>query len=129
MTTLLILAAVMALILILTCWYCDAKSLRAAKLDADTWRSKHDALSIARDRITQALRARHAERMSRWFATLAVNEDTWEFYKDVRGDYRWQRTSPNNKVVGASTQGYSRKEDVIKNAVRHGFVEGVSNVR
>jgi len=53
--------------------------------------------------------------------------DTWEFYKDAKGEWRWRRTSANGKIVGASTEGYKNKIDCIENAKRHGFSENPTN--
>ncbi|MEM6945462.1 MAG: DUF1508 domain-containing protein [Pseudomonadota bacterium] len=47
--------------------------------------------------------------------------DKWEFYKDKRGEMRWRRIASNGKVVGASTEGYSKKADAEKNAARQGW--------
>jgi uncharacterized protein YegP (UPF0339 family) len=47
--------------------------------------------------------------------------DKWEFYKDNRGQWRWRRTAPNGKVVGASTEGYANKADCEANARRNGW--------
>lgn len=50
-------------------------------------------------------------------------EDTWEFYKDAKKEWRWKRTSSNGKEVGASTEGYKNKKDCVSNAKRHGYVK------
>lgn len=47
--------------------------------------------------------------------------DTWTFYKDVGYKYRWRRTSKNQNVVGASSQGYVNKKDCVFNAIRNGY--------
>lgn len=47
--------------------------------------------------------------------------DKWEFYLDAKGDWRWRRTAPNGRIVGASSQGYSNKRDCIANAKRNGY--------
>jgi uncharacterized protein YegP (UPF0339 family) len=80
-------------------------------------------LLIEQDRLAQLI-----NRCDELMDNLAVHEDTWVIYQDHRNDHRWSRYSLNNKCVGASSQGYSRKEDAVKNAVRNGYVEGVSNV-
>ena len=51
--------------------------------------------------------------------------DKWEFYKDnaKKPEWRWRRTAPNGRVVGASTEGYHNKSDCLANAVRNGFEE------
>ena len=48
-------------------------------------------------------------------------DDKWEFYRDPSGDWRWRRTAPNGRIVGASTQGYVNKQDCIDNARRNGY--------
>lgn len=50
-------------------------------------------------------------------------EDTWEFYKDTKNEWRWRRTASNSKIVGASSEAYKNKIDCIENAKRHGFSE------
>jgi uncharacterized protein YegP (UPF0339 family) len=47
--------------------------------------------------------------------------DKWEFYKDDKEEWRWKRTAPNGKQVGASSEGYQNKSDCIENAKRHGY--------
>lgn len=51
----------------------------------------------------------------------STNMDKWEFYKDVKGEWRWRRVAPNGKVVGASAEGYKNREDCIANARRNGY--------
>lgn len=48
-------------------------------------------------------------------------KDTWEFYQGNRDKWRWRRTAPNGRIVGASTQGYADKSDCVENAQRNGF--------
>lgn len=53
-------------------------------------------------------------------------DDTWEFYKDnnpKKSEWRWRRTAPNGRIVGASTEGYHNKADCIDNAIRNGYDE------
>ena len=51
-----------------------------------------------------------------------MNEhDTWEFYKDNSGEHRWRRKASNGRIVGAATEGYTKKTDAVKNAERHGY--------
>ncbi len=49
--------------------------------------------------------------------------DKWEFYTDVRGEYRWRRTASNGRIVGAATEGYSSHAACEENAVRNGYVK------
>lgn len=48
-------------------------------------------------------------------------KDTWLFYEDKRGAWRWRRTATNKQIVGAATQGYKEKADAIANAQRNGY--------
>lgn len=48
-------------------------------------------------------------------------DDTWEFYKDKRGEHRWRRTAPNKEITGASSEGYKGKSDCEANARRNGM--------
>lgn len=41
-------------------------------------------------------------------------------YKDASGEWRWRTLAPNNRIVGASTEGYKNKQDCIDNAKRNG---------
>lgn len=50
-----------------------------------------------------------------------ANSDSWEFYKDNQGQWRWRRTSSNGCIVGASTEGYHNRSDCVANARRHGY--------
>lgn len=45
--------------------------------------------------------------------------DKLKHYKDIAGEWRWRRTAPNGKIVGASTEGYHNKADCQKNAQRN----------
>lgn len=47
--------------------------------------------------------------------------DTWDIYKDTSGYWRWTRTAPNGRIVGASTEGYVNRADCVANAVRNGY--------
>lgn len=47
--------------------------------------------------------------------------DSWEFYKDSKSEWRWQRKSANGKIVGSSSEGYKNKADCEANARRHGW--------
>jgi len=47
--------------------------------------------------------------------------DSWEFYKDKRGEHRWRRRAVNKEVVGASCEGYSSAGDCKANAQRNGY--------
>ena len=47
--------------------------------------------------------------------------DTWEIYKDKKGEYRWRRTAKNGERVGAATEGYSARSSCVANAKRNGM--------
>lgn len=47
--------------------------------------------------------------------------DTWLIYQDQLGQWRWRRTAPNGRVVGASTEGYSSRQECVANARRNGY--------
>ena len=52
---------------------------------------------------------------------VGSNGDTWEFYEDSKGEWRWRRTARNGEPVGASHEGYVNKSDCIANAKRPGM--------
>jgi uncharacterized protein YegP (UPF0339 family) len=45
----------------------------------------------------------------------------WEFYKDRRGEWRWRKRAGNNKIVGASSEGFKNRVDCIRNARMSGY--------
>jgi Uncharacterized conserved protein len=47
--------------------------------------------------------------------------DTWDFYQDSAGEWRWRRTAPNGRIVGASSEGYKNRADCVANAQRNGY--------
>lgn len=49
--------------------------------------------------------------------------DKWVFYKDEEGKWRWTRTATNSEITGSSSQGYTRKQNAMKNAVRNGLIK------
>lgn len=49
-------------------------------------------------------------------------DDSWEFYKDKRGEHRWRRRAASNKkIVGASSESYSSSKACKENAARNGY--------
>jgi len=58
---------------------------------------------------------------------MTGENDTWEFYTDARGEFRWRRTAANGTIVGAATEGYSSKQNCEENAKRNGYVEKASS--
>jgi uncharacterized protein YegP (UPF0339 family) len=57
---------------------------------------------------------------------MAGENDTWEFYKDKKGEWRWRRFATNGQNVGSSAEGYVSKADCKANAARAPYVEGKS---
>jgi len=47
--------------------------------------------------------------------------NTWEFYTDRAGKWRWRVFARNGRIVGASSQGYVWRIDCVANARRHGY--------
>lgn len=56
-------------------------------------------------------------------------EDTWTFYKDAEGMWRWKRVAPNGVETGASSEGYINFGDAKRNAERHGWREDESKTK
>jgi uncharacterized protein YegP (UPF0339 family) len=51
--------------------------------------------------------------------------DRWEFYKDAKSEWRWRRVAGNNRIVGASSEGYKNRGDCVANAGRNGYEQEV----
>ncbi len=49
---------------------------------------------------------------------MAGENDKFEVYKDKRGEYRWRRKAVNGQIVGAASEGYTKKADCEKNMNR-----------
>ncbi|MEM7190010.1 MAG: DUF1508 domain-containing protein [Pseudomonadota bacterium] len=49
---------------------------------------------------------------------MAGENDKFEVYKDKRGEFRWRRKASNGQIVGASSEGYTKKSDCEKNMKR-----------
>jgi Uncharacterized conserved protein len=47
--------------------------------------------------------------------------DTWDFYQDKKGEWRWRRTATNKNIVGAASEGYKNKADATLNAEHYGY--------
>ncbi|WP_165045837.1 DUF1508 domain-containing protein [Dysgonomonas sp. ZJ709] len=54
---------------------------------------------------------------------MKKKEDTFTFYPDKRGKFRWKRLASNGITVGDSSQGYANKSYCKENAVRNGYDE------
>ena len=48
----------------------------------------------------------------------SANNDSIKLYKDKASQWRWRRVSTNGRIVGASSEGYSRKSACKDNAQR-----------
>lgn len=51
------------------------------------------------------------------------NAGTWEFYEDSAKEWRWRHTAANGNIIGAASEGYTKKPDCVANAERHGYAE------
>ena len=49
---------------------------------------------------------------------MAGEKDSFEVYKDKRGEWRWRRKASNGKIVGAASEGYKSKSDCEENMNR-----------
>lgn len=47
-----------------------------------------------------------------------ITHDFVEVYKDEAGEYRWRRKSRNGKILSDSGEGYKRRSDCLKQAIR-----------
>lgn len=45
----------------------------------------------------------------------------WEFYKDKAEEWRWRKKAANNKIVAASSEGFSSKQVAVDNAKLNGY--------
>ena len=50
--------------------------------------------------------------------------DNWNFIQSPDGQWRWRRTSRNNRVVDSSTEAYRNFTDCKNNAERTGYIKG-----
>ena len=47
-----------------------------------------------------------------------MTTDRIEIYRDLAGEFRWRRRASNGQVVSGPGEGYTRKRNAIKSAVR-----------
>lgn len=45
----------------------------------------------------------------------------FEFYQDKAGEWRWRKRAGNNRIIGASSEGFSSKQAAINNAKLNGY--------
>ncbi len=54
---------------------------------------------------------------------MAKSNYEWEFYKDAVNKWRWRKlATTNGKIVGASSESFSSKQNAINNAQIMGYV-------
>lgn len=53
--------------------------------------------------------------------SIMSKELRWEFYQDKKGEWRWKTFAKNGVQVGASTEGYTTKQNAVKNAKIMGY--------
>lgn len=51
---------------------------------------------------------------------MTGKDDIWAIYQSGNG-WRWRRTAPNGRIVGASTESYSSRAAAVANAQRNGY--------
>jgi len=49
-------------------------------------------------------------------------KEEWEFYKDMKGKWRWKKLNKNGKVVKRSSINYINKLDCLNNARKNGYL-------
>ena len=49
--------------------------------------------------------------------------DTWDFFKDAKGEWRWRVTAFDGKIVGSSKKGFESKADCINDAKLNGYTD------
>lgn len=54
------------------------------------------------------------------YSCVGSNGDRWEIY-DTSSGWRWRRVASNGRIVGASTESYSSRENCEANARRNGM--------
>lgn len=45
----------------------------------------------------------------------------WDFYQDSRNEWRWKCFAKNGTQIGPSSEGYTSKQNAIKNAKMFGY--------
>ena len=61
------------------------------------------------------------ERIAALVADQGGSGDTWEFYTDKAGKWRWRLKGADGKSVGASNQAFKSRADCMANAKRLGY--------
>lgn len=50
-----------------------------------------------------------------------MTNNKFVFKKDSKGELRWRKVSPNNVIIGASSEGFKTRQGVLKNAQLNGY--------
>jgi len=49
------------------------------------------------------------------------SNESWKFFRDYRREWRWEKTSSDGSVAGASSEGFKTKADCEADARRMGW--------
>ena len=52
---------------------------------------------------------------------MSISEHKWEFYQDSKKEWRWKAFARNGTQIGASSEGYTSKQNAINNAKMFGY--------
>lgn len=52
---------------------------------------------------------------------MANSDYKWEFYQDTRKEWRWKTFAKNGTQIGASSEGYTTKQNAVNNAKMFGY--------
>lgn len=97
----------------------DGEKQEAADQTADAMQVKRYLDNTYRE-LTQAEAADVRGKEEAWTreATERGELDRFAIYRDAAGEWRWKRVAPNNKVVGASCEGYRKFSECRMNMFR-----------
>jgi hypothetical protein len=54
---------------------------------------------------------------------IGAGMDKWEFFQDIKGAWRWRRTSADGRATTTSTVSYQTKTGALYDAKTHGYAE------
>lgn len=74
-------------------------------------------LSGATTRIRE-IRYEDAEPSTEGGPLMTSRPDSVKVYEDAAGEWRWRRRAGNNRITAVSGEGYGRKHDAFKAAIR-----------
>ena len=49
-------------------------------------------------------------------------DDNWDFYKDLKGRWKWRKYGKNGKIIKESSDSYINKLDCLNNARKNGYL-------